>query len=40
MTTSADAHEWYSVDDPDGTTWLFDITFLASSWTCIWGRGV
>lgn len=39
MSVQPDAHEWYSVDDPDGTTWLFDITFLASSWTCIWGRG-
>lgn len=22
-----------------GTRWRFDIDFLASSWTCIWGRG-
>jgi hypothetical protein len=36
---SAESHEWLSVVDPDGTTWLFDITFLMSPWTCIWGRG-
>ncbi len=35
-----DAHEWVSFDDPDEErTWLFDVTFLASSWTCIFGRG-
>lgn len=32
-------HEWFSVDDPDGTTWMFDLTFLTSPWTCIWGMG-
>lgn len=32
-------HEWYSIDDPDGTTWMFDLTFLSSNWTCIWGNG-
>ena len=34
-------------DTNDGTeeivdgdvTWVFDRTFLASNWTCIWGRG-
>ncbi len=32
--------EWVSIDDPDEErTWLFDVTFLASSWTCIYGRG-
>lgn len=36
---SSDPHEWFSVEDPDGTTWLFDLTFLTSSWSCIWGRG-
>jgi hypothetical protein len=35
----AEPHEWSSIIDPDGTTWLFDITFLMSGWTCIWGRG-
>ncbi|MEZ5374338.1 MAG: hypothetical protein R2704_16755 [Microthrixaceae bacterium] len=30
------AREWFSLDDDEGT-WLFDVTFLASSWRCIWG---
>lgn len=30
--------EWYSFDDDEGT-WLFDVTFLTSPWTCIFGRG-
>lgn len=25
--------------DDGGTLWRFDTEFLASSWTCIWGRG-
>jgi hypothetical protein len=34
------AHEWISFEDPDeDRTWLFDITFLESTWTCIFGRG-
>jgi hypothetical protein len=34
------AHEWVSFPDPDyERTWLFDITFLESRWTCIYGRG-
>lgn len=36
----ADAHEWVSFDDPDEErTWVFDVTFLTSNWTCIYGRG-
>ena len=36
----ANAHEWVSFDDPDEErTWLFDVTFLVSSWTCIFGQG-
>lgn len=35
-----DQHEWYSFEDPnEDRTWLFDVTFLLSSWTCIWGAG-
>lgn len=35
-----DAHEWLSFADPDeDRTWLFDVTFLESPWTCIFGRG-
>jgi hypothetical protein len=35
----ADLHEWVSFDDPEGHTWVFDLTFLTSNWTCVWGRG-
>jgi hypothetical protein len=35
-----DLHEWVSFDDPDeDRTWVFDVTFLTSRWTCIWGNG-
>ncbi len=35
-----DRHEWLSFDDPDDDrTWVFDVTFLVSPWTCIFGRG-
>jgi hypothetical protein len=34
------AHEWVSFEDPDeDRTWVFDVTFLTSRWTCIYGRG-
>ena len=44
VTTSAGsptdaAHEWVSFVDDDGDTWMFDLTFLTSSWSCIFGRG-
>lgn len=33
-------HEWVSFEDPDeDRTWVFDVTFLTSRWTCIFGRG-
>lgn len=33
-------HEWVSLPDDDhNTTWVFDITFLESNWSCIYGRG-
>ena len=36
----ADAHEWVSFPDPEeDRTWLFDVTFLESNWTCIFARG-
>lgn len=36
----ADAREWVSFEDPEeDRTWLVDVTFLASSWECIFGRG-
>lgn len=35
-----DRHEWVSFEDPDeDRTWVFDVTFLMSNWTCIFGRG-
>ncbi|MEO6988438.1 MAG: hypothetical protein ABI239_07310 [Aquihabitans sp.] len=40
MPAPEDLHEWVSFEDPDeDRTWLFDATFLTSSWTCIFGRG-
>jgi hypothetical protein len=34
------AHEWVSFDDPaEARTWVFDVTFLLSRWSCIFGRG-
>jgi len=34
------AHEWVSFPDPlEDRTWVFDVTFLESNWSCIWGRG-
>jgi hypothetical protein len=38
--TPADAHEWVSFEDPgEHRTWVFDVTFMTSPWTCIFGRG-
>jgi hypothetical protein len=35
-----DTHEWVSFPDPEeDRTWVFDVTFLESNWTCIYGRG-
>ncbi|HET7487334.1 MAG TPA: hypothetical protein VFJ85_05350 [Acidimicrobiales bacterium] len=35
-----DAHEWVSFEDEDDDrTWVFDVTFLLSPWTCIFGAG-
>jgi hypothetical protein len=35
-----DTHEWVSFEDPDEyRTWVFDVTFLTSPWTCIYGAG-
>ena len=40
MTAPSDAHEWVSFEDPEEErTWVFDVTFLTSPWTCIYGRG-
>lgn len=33
-------HEWVSFEDgDDDRTWVFDVTFLLSPWTCIFGQG-
>ncbi len=35
-----DLHEWVSFEDPDEErTWVLDLTFLVSSWRCIFGQG-
>lgn len=33
-----DEREWLSIDH-EGDTYLFDLTFLASNWVCIFGNG-
>jgi hypothetical protein len=34
------AHEFVSFEDPhEQRRWVFDVTFLLSNWTCIFGRG-
>jgi len=39
-TLPASTHEWVSFDDPkEERTWVFDVTFLTSGWTCIYGAG-
>ncbi len=32
-------HEWVSFEDDDGDTYVFDVTFLTSNWTCVFGAG-
>lgn len=35
-----DRHEWISFEDSkEQRTWVFDLTFLTSNWTCIFGNG-
>ncbi|WP_334141807.1 hypothetical protein [Rhabdothermincola sp.] len=36
--STRDIHEWLSFEYA-GETYLFDLTFLGSSWSCIYGRG-
>ena len=36
----ADLHEWVSfADGTEERTWVFDVTFLTSNWSCIFGNG-
>jgi hypothetical protein len=40
ITTPAEpVHEWVSFEDDERDTYVFDLTFLTSAWTCIFGRG-
>jgi hypothetical protein len=40
VSPSNDLHEWVSFEDPtEQRTWQFDVTFLASNYSCIFGRG-
>lgn len=40
MDAPLQAHEWISFeDDEEHRTWMFDVTFLESNWTCIFGNG-
>ncbi len=40
MAEPEDLHEWVSFEDPDEQrTWVFDVTFLTSNWSCIFGNG-
>ncbi len=32
-------HKWVSFEDDDGDTYIFDVTFLTSNWTCVFGAG-
>ena len=37
---AAEVHEWISIEDAhEQRTWVFDATFMRSSWACIFGRG-
>ena len=40
LASPPDLHEYVSFDAPDERrTWVFDVTFLLSPWTCIYGHG-
>ncbi len=40
MNTSPPDHEWVSFEDEEEErTWVFDVTFLLSRWSCIFGHG-
>jgi hypothetical protein len=35
-----DLHQWVSFeDDKEDRTWVWDLTFLTSNWTCLFGNG-
>jgi hypothetical protein len=38
--TPVDLHQWVSFEDEEeDRTWVFDLTFLASGWGCLFGQG-
>lgn len=40
MAVPKDLHDYIAFEDPsEDKTWMFDATFLRSSWTCIYGNG-
>jgi hypothetical protein len=40
MPNLPEVHEWVSIEDPEEErTWVFDVTFLESGWSCIFGQG-
>ncbi|MDH4364199.1 MAG: hypothetical protein OEY41_04690 [Acidimicrobiia bacterium] len=39
MLPPADNHDWLSLHDEEGTTWLFDLSYFTSSYRCIYGMG-
>jgi len=40
MPAHEDLHEWVSFEDPEeDRTWVFDLTFLRSNWSCLYGNG-
>lgn len=40
MAVPKDLHDYIAFEDPsEDKTWIFDATFLRSSWTCIYGNG-
>ena len=40
MPAPGDLHEYVSFEDPEeDRTWIFDLTFLTSNWSCIFGNG-
>lgn len=36
---SGEATKWISFGDENSTTWLFDLSFLTSGWSCTFGSG-
>ncbi|MEZ5343250.1 MAG: hypothetical protein R2706_17965 [Acidimicrobiales bacterium] len=39
MFPTTDGHQWISVTDAAGESWMFDVTFLTSGFACIYGDG-